>query len=156
MFAGRLVENKGIDHFVRLVADNPGLYGQVLGTGSAETDAKQLASSLGCADRVRFFGHVDDVMNFLAAADVFAIPTRNPTEGRPLAVLEALAVGTPVIGTTHGVLVTMRDAEGLPLLLSDSWNPFPKTMLDAVLAQGRVVPPLRDWDTCASEVLGLG
>jgi glycosyltransferase involved in cell wall biosynthesis len=43
-------------------------------------------------------------------ADVFALPSRYPFEGQPLAILEALAAGVPVISTWHGGIPdTVRD-----------------------------------------------
>src|SRR5690606_1075742 len=48
-------------------------------------------------DRVTFVGHVDDAGPWLAAADVALVPSRHEAFG--LAVVEALAHGTPVVAT---------------------------------------------------------
>ncbi|HZJ56516.1 MAG TPA: glycosyltransferase family 4 protein [Myxococcaceae bacterium] len=52
--------------------------------------------------QVRFLGFVPDVGRVLAAADVLALPSR--TEGLPMAVLEAMAAGVPVVASAVGSL----------------------------------------------------
>jgi glycosyltransferase involved in cell wall biosynthesis len=73
-----------------------------------EKDLRALASSLGVADRIRFLGFRDDVVDLLRAADVLLLPSKH--EGLPLTVLEAQAVGIPVIGSTiPGILEVVSD-----------------------------------------------
>ncbi len=55
------------------------------------------ARELGLSEAIGFLGHRDDVPALMAAADLFVLPSR--FEGHPLAVLEALATGLPVVGT---------------------------------------------------------
>ncbi len=52
--------------------------------------------------RTRFLGFVPEVGRVLAAADVLALPSR--TEGLPMAVLEAMAAGVPVVASAVGSL----------------------------------------------------
>jgi glycosyltransferase involved in cell wall biosynthesis len=54
----------------------------------------------GLSGRVQFLGHRDDVPDLLAACDLFVLPSRR--EAFPLAVLEAMALGKPVIATDCG------------------------------------------------------
>ncbi len=85
---------------------------------------RDLARSLGVADRVQFVGPTRHVSDFYAAADFFVLPTRH--DPCSLVVLEALAMGLPVISTKqngaceimtpgeHGfVLESADDREGL-------------------------------------------
>jgi glycosyltransferase involved in cell wall biosynthesis len=61
------------------------------------------ASRLGLADRVRFLGRVSEgeLRTLYAAADLFVLPTV-AYEGFGMATVEALASGTPVVGTSVG------------------------------------------------------
>jgi glycosyltransferase involved in cell wall biosynthesis len=105
----------------------------VVGDGPERAGLEAEAASLGLHGRVVFAGHADDVRPFYAAADCMALPSHS--EGSPLALLEAMAAGLPVVGTAVGgvpevatdgetaLLVPARDprafASALARLLSD-------------------------------------
>ena len=55
----------------------------------------------GIADRVRFLGHRSDVAEVLSAADVAVLPSLSG-EAFPRAVIEAMAMGKPVVATDVG------------------------------------------------------
>ena len=54
---------------------------------------------------VTLLGRLDDIRPLLAAADVFAVPSRR--EGQGIAALEALAAGVPVVASRVGGLAEM-------------------------------------------------
>jgi glycosyltransferase involved in cell wall biosynthesis len=95
----------------------------IAGTGPELLPLKRLASELGVADKVSFPGHVADVAKLMRSSDVVVLPSHS--EGSPNVLLEALAVGTPVVATAvggvpeiisqgqTGILVPARDPEGL-------------------------------------------
>jgi glycosyltransferase involved in cell wall biosynthesis len=58
-------------------------------------DLQQELEDFGCSSRVHWVGRVDNVHAYLQAADVFCLPSRR--EGLPNAVIEAMAVGLPVV-----------------------------------------------------------
>ena len=91
---GRLSAGKGQD---RLIAMLPSLAGELVlvGGGDMRDDLERMAVDLGVRDRVRFLGEREDVSALLAEADVFVLAS--VSEGLPLAVLEAMASGTPVV-----------------------------------------------------------
>lgn len=66
----------------------------------------------GSGGRVRFLGRVDDVGSLLHAADAFCLPTVDYPEGLPMAVLEALAVGLPLVTTPVPGLLPVVAAAG--------------------------------------------
>jgi len=70
------------------------------GQGALESLLHTEHARLRLRDRFRFLGQVDDVPALLAASDVFVLPSR--FEGTPIAIMEALCVGLPVVGTTVG------------------------------------------------------
>ena len=82
----------------------------IAGDGSERNALEARARDLGVRDRVSFLGLVLDVAGFLRALDAFALSSR--CEGLPLAMLEAMATGVPVVGTAvGGVPHAMVDGE---------------------------------------------
>ena len=69
----------------------------IAGEGSRRQALEQRARQLGIADRVKLLGHRHDVVEIHHAFDVYV--QTSDREGLPNAVLEALAVGLPVIVT---------------------------------------------------------
>jgi glycosyltransferase involved in cell wall biosynthesis len=65
-----------------------------------ETELRNLAEELGVASLVQWLGFRSDVADILAATDIFALPSIDEPFGR--AVVEAMAVELPVIGTRSG------------------------------------------------------
>ncbi len=61
---------------------------------------RSLIEELGLADRVTLVGFRDDPASFVASFDLFVSGSRS--EGLPLSVLEAMALGTPVVATSCG------------------------------------------------------
>jgi glycosyltransferase involved in cell wall biosynthesis/SAM-dependent methyltransferase len=73
------------------------------GAGSLHAELEALVTRLGVADHVRFLGFVPEgaLARCYQAADVFVLPTQ-ALEGFGLVTVEALACGTPVLGTPVG------------------------------------------------------
>ncbi|MFS8101996.1 glycosyltransferase [Lentzea alba] len=67
------------------------------GDGSLRADLEHRAEELGVADRVRFLGTRCDVPDLLDAADVVVLTS--DWEGMPIAILESLAAGRPVVAS---------------------------------------------------------
>ncbi len=61
---------------------------------------QRAAVDLGVAEQVVFSGYRSNVAEYLQAADIFLLPSEN--EGMPMAVLEAMAAGCPVIAANVG------------------------------------------------------
>jgi glycosyltransferase involved in cell wall biosynthesis len=72
----------------------------IAGRGDEEEPLRRLAAEFGVADRLHLLGLRDDVATVFAAGDVFVQPSRS--EGLPLAVLEAMAHGLPVVASRVG------------------------------------------------------
>lgn len=74
----------------------------MVGDGPDRIDAEQEARQLGVMDSVFFLGKIEAVAPLLAGADLFLLPSDSESFG--LSALEALASGTPVLGTNVGGL----------------------------------------------------
>ena len=68
-------------------------------TGRIATASTRSSRALGLADRVRFAGQQDDVVPWLQALDLFALPSCGE-EGVPQAIMQAMACAIPVVSTT--------------------------------------------------------
>jgi glycosyltransferase involved in cell wall biosynthesis/SAM-dependent methyltransferase len=75
------------------------------GAGSLRSELETLVESLDLGSHVRFLGYVPDaeLSSYYQAADVFVLPTR-ALEGFGLITVEAMACGTPVLGTDVGAI----------------------------------------------------
>jgi len=95
---GRLVYYKGFEYLIRAVAGTNATL-LIIGTGPLEGQLKDVARTVGAADRVHFLGDVPDVTPYYHAARMFALPSTARSEAFGIVQLEAMACGTPVINT---------------------------------------------------------
>ncbi len=112
---GRLVPVKGFDLLVEALARVTPKVGDarvvIVGDGPERDRLLARAAELGVADRLVLAGAVvapETLAIYFAAADVFAAPARNEGMGRAL--VEAMALGLPVVGTAVG---------GIPSVIGD-------------------------------------
>jgi len=96
---GRLSTQKSLPDLVRAFAAGSGPTDRLvlLGDGPLRDEVLGLARELGIAGRVQLLGFLEQPWAEIAAADALVLASRE--EGMPNVVLEALAVGTPVIAT---------------------------------------------------------
>lgn len=110
----RLRVPKDILTLVRAVALQPDLPRvTVLGDGPDRGVAEAELEERGIADRVELVGDVEDPMPFLDRAQVFVLSTLS--EGLPMAVLEAMSAGLPVVASAVG---------GIPEIVADGETGF--------------------------------
>ena len=74
-----------------------------------------LAAELGLEGTIRFLGRRDDALSFVEAADVFVNPA--DIEGLPVSILEAMALGRPVVATSVGGVPKVIESERNGLLV---------------------------------------
>jgi glycosyltransferase involved in cell wall biosynthesis len=134
---GRLCRQKGFDLLLEALAavrtHLPQASLTILGQGPLLAELTQQAEGLGLADAVRFLGFQRNPWQYLKHADVFVLPSRY--EGLPNVLLEALALGTPIVATDcPGAIREVRalhpeiemvppeDPEGLAQGILASWK----------------------------------
>jgi glycosyltransferase involved in cell wall biosynthesis len=98
----RLDAQKGHEVFLDALSELDRVHALIIGTGALANRLKARAEECGLCDRVRFLGHRADVPRLLQAADVLVLSSHD--EGLPYVVLEAMAVGLPVVATRVGGL----------------------------------------------------
>jgi glycosyltransferase involved in cell wall biosynthesis len=103
---GNLYPVKGHHHLIgalhRISSRHPDAHVVVAGRGEQEAALLEQAGSLGLRDRVHLLGLRADIPRLLAAADVFVLPSIS--EGLPIAILEAMFAGRPIIASDVGDL----------------------------------------------------
>jgi glycosyltransferase involved in cell wall biosynthesis len=82
----------------------------IIGGGAEEGALRRTAASLGVGGAVRFLGLRDDVPDILRAVDCSVLCSYPVVETFPLAVLEAMASGLPVIATAVGSIPEMIES----------------------------------------------
>jgi glycosyltransferase involved in cell wall biosynthesis len=121
VWAGRLVAGKGLEGLLDDVADTGRALAPrrlelvLIGDGPARPAMERRASDSGIADRVDWRGYVADrgpYMDALAGADAFVFPS--PAEGFPKAILDAMAVGLPILARPVGALAPLAWRSILP------------------------------------------
>lgn len=91
---------------------NPGSWLVIVGDGSERQALEKQAHQHGITDRVIFTGASSNTEDYLALFDIYAITSLN--EGLPLAVLEAMSSGLPVVGVNVGSLArVITDKTGI-------------------------------------------
>jgi len=125
VFAGRLGPQKDVGTLLEALVRVPAVTLAIAGDGPERAALERRAGELGLDGRVRFLGTVprDTVLRLFGAADASVLPSA--WENFPHTVVEALAVGCPVIATAvggvpevvvdgeNGLLVPARDSQAL-------------------------------------------
>jgi len=105
---GRLSREKGHRYLFSAIQAMDDVILLVVGNGPLEAKLRRLAENLHIREKVVFVGFKPDVSDYLAATDIFVLPSL--TEGLPLALLEAMAAGKPVVAS---------DVGGIPTVIGD-------------------------------------
>ena len=112
---GRLTAIKQHELFLRIAQEvhrlEPAAVFLIAGDGECRAELERLAAALGIANAVRFLGWRRDLTTLYGATDVCVLTSRN--EGTPVALIEALAAGVPVVSTDVG---GVRDVVNDPVL----------------------------------------
>ena len=129
---GRLSHEKGMDvlieAFALVKAQLPQAELLLVGDGAERPRLEGMVVERGLTDSVRFLGIRDDVPSLMTSFDIFVLPSRS--EGLPLAILEAMAAGLPIVATNvGGVSEAVQDGKMGFLLPPEE----PKALADAII-----------------------
>ena len=114
---GRLIREKNVgiavDVLARLHEHHPTAGLVVAGDGPLRGELEERVRRVGMGDWVRFLGFVENAGGLLSRCDCFLLPSS--TEGMPIALLEAMAAGVPIVASgVGGIPAAVRDgAEAL-------------------------------------------
>ncbi|MBI3169151.1 MAG: glycosyltransferase [Chloroflexi bacterium] len=101
---GRLLPQKGfedlIDAFAILHQSHPQAFLVIAGDGDLRGMLEEKINNLRLSEHARLLGRRSDIPNLLAASDVFTLASH--WEGLPIAVLEAMTAGLPIVATDVG------------------------------------------------------
>jgi glycosyltransferase involved in cell wall biosynthesis len=115
---GRLQPEKGhrylLEAIAKLTCLGRDLRCEFVGDGRRRDELEQMAGGMGIADRVEFHGQIamgDSVRAILRGCDLFVLPSL--TEGLGRALLEAMALGLPCLGSDTGGIPELLPADCL-------------------------------------------
>ena len=141
--AGRLVELKGIEYLLAAAAalrsEFPALQVEIAGSGPQREKLQEAVDRAGLGGHVKFLGWIDDLAQVLPRWDVFVMPSLE--EGFPIAALDAMAAGLPVVATWVG---------GVPELIEDGKTGWLVPPRDVEALIGRLRSLLSNPDLCQS------
>lgn len=96
---GRLVDQKGFNHLIKsfsmLLEKHPNAVLMIIGHGEKESDLRELIQKLDIEENVQMLGGKDNPYKYMRIADMFVVSS--VTEGFPNAMVEAMAVGLPIV-----------------------------------------------------------
>ncbi len=144
---GRLVEKKGIEYGIRAIAElrkrYPNLTYKIAGDGSLKAKLEKLVRQLGLEGSVKLLGWQsnDQIRDLLGETAIVLAPSvtsdDGDKEGIPVAIMEAMAAGLPVVTTLHS---------GIPELVTDGVCGFlvkERNVKDLVEKTGRLLEDRR-------------
>lgn len=120
LFLSRLIKEKGVHDLIESIPEVIRRYENVYfvfaGEGPDRPQMEMMCKMKGIEKQVRFTGHIPykDVVRAFSIADIFVLPTYFP-EGMPMAILQALAAGLPIISTP---------ISSIPDIVTDGINGF--------------------------------
>ena len=112
------------------------LYFVWAGGGKFENELREAVNQLEVADKVKILGQRWDIPDWLDASDIFILPSLS--EGMPLAIMEAMAKGLPVIATA---------VSGIPEELYDTGKLLPDPKINPQATINELVTTIKAWST---------
>ena len=160
VYAGRLASHKRLDllihAFARLKHRHPGCRLKLIGSGPEGCNLRQIVNAMGLQRDVQFKAEVEEreLYEEISRSKLFVLPSER--EGQGLVIIEAMALGTPVVATdsrysavgsiispgVNGLLARSVEemVDAMHRLLSDT------ALVGSVLSGGSACAAKYDWD----------
>ncbi len=138
--AARLAAVKGFQYQLKAIAQLketsiwPKLYFVWAGEGALRAELESEIQQLGATNQVILLGQRWDIADWLDAADIFVLPSQ--LEGMPLAIMEAMAKGVPVIASA---------VSGIPEELGDTGKLLTDPKIDPEATVRELVNAIQAW-----------
>ncbi len=97
---GRIVQRKGFDLFLDIIAGSESVYGIIVGEGEYGETVSRKIREMGLEERIRCFPFDTDLLKYYGMLDALFLYSTH--EGLPLVLLESQAVGVPYLGNAVG------------------------------------------------------
>lgn len=114
---GTISERKGqrfiVEALYKISQDSniPKVHFSIIGEGTIKEELEVLSKQYNVSKYISFYGSSSNVDNFLINSNIFILPSVN--EGFPIAILEAMRVGLPIVSTQVG---------GIPEMIEEGYN----------------------------------
>lgn len=153
----RLVPEKGLDLWLKALGmlEREGIKVKTLVAGDGPERTKLVQESITCGQEVIFYGFLNDPWQVMNGIDLLVLPSRR--EGEPLALLEGMARGKPVLAAKVGGIPPLL-ADGAGILAEPSAAGLVRAVKeylaltfrqkDAMISLGRSRMAERTWDHC--------
>lgn len=131
---GELNKNKNHETVIKTIAklNNPNVYYAICGQGVLENYLKDRIKELGLQKQVKLLGYRRDIAEISKTSDVFVFPSFR--EGLSVALMEAMALGLPVVcSKIRGNVDLIEDGEGGYLIKADDVEGFTEAINEIIL-----------------------
>ena len=128
--AGELNKNKNTEVIVKALQRIDGAHYVACGVGPERENLENLAEKLGVSERFHLLGYRTDMPEIMACADVFVIMSFR--EGMPRALLEAMDLGLPCIGSDIRGVRDLIDTKGGFLCAPKDYVAFSDALLQLI------------------------
>lgn len=156
---GRLEQYKGhrrvVEAWPEVVAAVPGARLRILGAGPDEAPIRELIAAGGVADRISLELIPGDDRQAIADAlgEANLVVLLSDYEAHPVSIMEALAVGTPVLVTrTSGLTELVEDGLAAGIAPAASTSEIASAIVAELRSPRRVEARLPTWDDCAAQL----
>lgn len=150
LFVGNLRRYKGVEYLVRAIVLVPDAKLMIVGRGEEEANLRKLAADLRLTTRIEFLTDVSDeqLAQHYRSADIFVLPSINPTEAFGIVQAEAMSYALPVINT--------HLASGVPFVSLDGITGLtvqPESVEELALGLNRLLHDNEFYATCSRNAL---